>query len=636
MDADTAAANTVTFPIPDAIVLKQKGRFLPRPYSARLHAQMVGPQRRATLLGLLVLLSFWIVQCQGRDNQELEALFDGPFEVLVPATTDHYSRPQYDLSSYEAYDSLSFFSDAPDDPFAEAKRDDPHWVDGAARDVLNASMRRAQQQGESDYPSAALYLLSPSVYRERKAPQSLQLSYPPDGAVFPPNLCEIRIDWDDEVNDLWQVTVGLKDTSASWSIVTENRHWRFPEQLWDQVQHLAQAREAWIQVKGVRRPATDLQPVTVQATKKISFRTSKWAADNHLVYRIVVPPFNKRKTPSTYSRDISSFEVSPFLLARDNYCYNCHTFSAKTGTTGMVSVQVRYMSPGSDLPVYLGLYDIDRQQGWKAKLPFDIQMSTFMAWSPNGKFLAFSANQQLVTFSPTVFETQFAGQPTSDLAIYDIEEETAFVLPGADDPDKLELLPRWSMDGQRIVFSSAAVGLHPAKTLYDLYEIDFDDGNGGKRRMVPGATDNGRSNYFPRFSPDSKWLSFCQSDGGILMKSSSDIFLLPADLSGTPRRLESNVDYAADSWHSWSSDGHWLVFASKRDDGIYARLYLTEIDEEGHASPAIRLPLLEEPLASFNIPEFVAQKPRIEEPELFDIVRVEALAREVAALDQRR
>ena len=77
-------------------------------------------------------------------------------------------------------------------------------------------------------------------------------------------------------------------------------------------------------------------------------------------------------------------------------------------------------------------------------------------------------------------------------------------------------------------------------------------------------------------------------------------------------------------------------FASKRDDGIYARLYLTEIDDEGHASPAIRLPLLEEPLASFNIPEFVAQKPRIEEPELFDIVRVEALAREVAALDQRR
>ena len=118
-------------------------------------------------------------------------------------------------------------------------------------------------------------------------------------------------------------------------------------------------------------------------------------------------------------------------------------------------------------------------------------------------------------------------------------------------------------------------------------------------------------------------MSFCQADAGILMKSSSDIYLLPATLQGAPQRLESNVEFAADSWHSWSSNSRWLVFASKRDDGIYARLYMTQIDEEGQASPAVRLPLREDPLVSFNIPEFVAQRPRIAERDLFEAVRVE-------------
>ena len=84
------------------------------------------------------------------------------------------------------------------------------------------------------------------------------------------------------------------------------------------------------------------------------------------------------------------------------------------------------------------------------------------------------------------------------------------------------------------------------------------------------------------------------------------------------------MDYAADSWHSWSSNSHWLVFATKRDDGIHAMLYLTQIDDEGRASPAIRLPLRRVPQASYNIPEFVAEQPKIEERKLFDAIRVDA------------
>ncbi len=550
-------------------------------------------------------------------------LFDGPFEIVQPERRPAYRAAAYDLSAYgRPVEAKPAFTGMSSEREGTAG---PTWVDGEAREVLRAAMAAAA--GESR-PHAALDLVSPSVYRETPPSRVLALTYPPRGAVFPPNLAPPRIDWQDEANDAWQVSLGIGDGPAEWTQVTTDRQWRLAPPVWEAIRQRAVEAAAWVQVKGVRRTEDGWSPA-VQATPRVRFRVSRWPADEAIVYRLVTPPFNMRKTPSTYTRRVGSFEVQPFLLARDQYCYNCHTFSSKSGASGKIGVQVRYMARGADLPVYLGIYDLEARQGWKARLPFDVQMSTFMSWSPDGRWLAFSANQQLVTLSPVVYETQHAGEPTSDVAIYDTRRNEAYLLAGADSEDRLELLPRFSADGRRIVFCSAPVGEHPALVRYDLHEIPFDGGAPAAARPVPGAAANGRSNYFPRFSPDGRWLSFCQSDGGLLMKSSSDIHLMPADLSAPPTRLASNADHAADSWHSWSSNSRWIVFASKRDDGIFARLYMTRIDDEGRASPAVRLPVEEEPLRSFNIPEFLARPPRVSEAELFEAVRVEQEARTV-------
>ena len=571
------------------------------------------------------------VYLEWAEQERREALFASPCQVVDPGESGYYASLEYDLSDYADYGLVSFFTRPGDDPLdqGDQREDDPTWVDGAARWRLQASMRRAAAEGVAEGNPVALYLYSPTVYREQKPAPWLRIAYPPDGAVFPPNLCEPRVDWEDPICDLWQVNVGVTGTPLEWRAIIEERSWRFPSEIWEVVRREGVGRTVWIQVKGVEDGDTGDRVGEVMGSQKIHFRVSAWPVDDVIVYRMVVPPFNKRKTPDTFARSISSFEERPFLLARDQYCYNCHTFSSKTGTTGKLSVQSRYMRPGSKLPVYLGIYDIDQQRGWKAKLPFDIQMSTFMSWSTDGRWLAFSANQQLVTFEPIVFETQFAGEPTSDLAIYDAVDNVSYLLPGGDDPERLEILPSWSLDGQRLVFCSGPPGLHPAQTRYDLCEIPFNGGRGGEARPIPGASGNGRSNFYPHFSPDGKWLSFVQADAGILIKASSDIYLMPADLRGIPRRLEANVEGVADSWHSWSSNSRWLVFATKREDGIFARLYMTEIDDQGYSSPAVRLPLKEEPFASFNIPEFVAQWPQVDESELFEVVRVETPAREV-------
>ena len=472
--------------------------------------------------------------------------------------------------------------------------------------------------------SVSARMRSPTVYRERRPSRLLRISYPPDRAVFPPNLCRPYLEWEDDMNDVWQVTVEIDGAGLEWSAITSARRHRLPKAVWRSVCEHAVDRDARIQVLGVRRSECQ-RPV--HASKPVRVRVSRDPADECIVYRLVTPPFSAQSSPDTLARHIGSTETRPFLSSRGRYCFNCHTFSSKSSSRGKLAIQSRYL-PDDPYPlrIYFGIYDIERRHGRRVKLPFAIQMTTFSAWSPDGSKLAISANQQVGALAPIVLETQNVTVPTSDIAVYDLAANRAYLLPGASAPDRLGVYPRWTPDGKSIVFSAAAKGRQGAPVQFDLQIVPFNDGRGGEPRDIPGASHNGKSNYFARFSPDGKWLSFCQCNAGSLIKSSSDIWLMPAHLREPARPLACNARYAADSWHSWSSNSRWLVFTSKRDDGIYARLYLTHIDAAGCASPAVRLPLPRPPLACFNIPEFVTDWPGLTDDDLFETVRVQAPA----------
>ena len=133
------------------------------------------------------------------------------------------------------------------------------------------------------------------------------------------------------------------------------------------------------------------------------------------------------------------------------------------------------------------------------------------------------------------------------------------------------------------------------------------------------------SNFAPRFSPDGKWIVFNKADWSSLVAPTAYLWVTPADGSSLPRKLECNSKYdeearetsetpsAMDSHHSWSSNSRWLLFASKRDDGIFARIYFTEISEDGHASPPVMLPVLDEPtMMCYNVPEFLGYRPTVD------------------------
>jgi tricorn protease-like protein len=114
------------------------------------------------------------------------------------------------------------------------------------------------------------------------------------------------------------------------------------------------------------------------------------------------------------------------------------------------------------------------------------------------------------------------------------------------------------------------------------------------------------SNYFPRYSPDGRWIVFCRAKSFMLLQPDSEVYIIGAD-GGKARRLGCNTS-RMNSWHSFSPNGKWLVFASKaRSD--YTHLCLTHIDDNGFSTPAVLLEHFTEPDRAANIPEFVNAAP---------------------------
>jgi Tol biopolymer transport system component len=245
----------------------------------------------------------------------------------------------------------------------------------------------------------------------------------------------------------------------------------------------------------------------------------------------------------------------------------------------------------------------------------------YPSWSPDEKYVAFSTNRIVQTFHAIPDKKIEVLDTLSDVIVYNLKEHSISTVPAIASKGRLETFPTWSPDGKSLYFCSAK-SVSPKEYTnirYDLLRIAFDPEKGGFGAVdtVYKAAETGKSVSFPRVSPDGKQVMFCLSDYGnfSIWHPESDLYLLDLETKEITRP-NINSDQT-ESYHTWSSSGRWLVFSSRRLDGLYTRPYFSHFDNKGTFSKPFILPQ-EDPLfydrflKSYNIPELVKSKVKLD------------------------
>jgi hypothetical protein len=362
--------------------------------------------------------------------------------------------------------------------------------------------------------------------------------------------------------------------------------------------------------------------------KTITNKIATETVDPYLYYRILYPGYESWAELSINRRSLESFKSRALIenSVVDENCINCHSFN--NGKSDDFLFHMR----GSLGGTYFYSQGNFRKINLKTK-----EMkngAVYPRWHPSGKFVAFSSNKIIQRFHAADNKKVEVSDLESCLVLYDVDKNEIMNIALTDKDKSMDTYPEWSPDGKYLYFCRAAqIGeKYDFKEIkYNLCRVPFDIEKRvfGSVELVFDAAIINKSIAFPRISPNGKFLILTLFDYGCFPIWHKEADLYSINLSDfKASRLDLNSDYS-DSYHSWSSNGKWLIFSSKRGDGLTARPYISYMREDGASDKPFILPQ-EDPefyqgfLKSFNIPEFSTEKIDINPGEIRKLAKTAA------------
>jgi hypothetical protein len=354
-----------------------------------------------------------------------------------------------------------------------------------------------------------------------------------------------------------------------------------------------------------------------------------------VTYRLIPPGYETYGSMGLYQRNLSNFEQKPILENKlvDSDCMNCHT--PNRTNPGQFTFHVRgehgatVVRNGSQLHV---LAPRNQDLGGSMVYPF---------WHPSGKYIAYSTNQTHQNFHQLRDRKVEVYDDRSDIIIYNIAAQEIQLNSIVATDNHLENYPVFSPDGKSLYFCAAdridSIWTQYKDIKYNICRIDFDAETGRLGESVDtivNARQSGKSANMPRLSYDGRFLLYTISDYGCfpIWHPEADLWMMDL-ISGENWPLKTVNSHDSESFHNWSLNSRWILFTTRRDDGLYTQLYLAHIDADGKASKPFRLPQQNpreydlENIYSINTPEFTQAPIDINEKQLArQLMRQERIA----------
>lgn len=381
---------------------------------------------------------------------------------------------------------------------------------------------------------------------------------------------------------------------------------RFPVKLWKNM--LAESKGGRIEIEII---SEDKEKKLKKYDPVLMFIADS-PIDPYLCYRLLYPGYESWVEMKIIQRSTEDFKerslIENQLLKND--CVNCHSFRKNQPDKFLIHER------GS----LGGTYFADEGKITRRNLRTDKMTANavYPSWHPSGKYVAFSSNKTVQSFYMHPSKNIEVSDMYSSLVVYDLENNGMFACPDDDTIKYMDTFPCWAPGGDYLYFCrtpQTKAGYDIRQVKYDLVRRSFDpvSASFGRAEMVYNAHEKDKSVSFPSISPDGMFLVFTLHDYGTfsIWHREADLYLL--NLRTMSVKQMSLNSKETESYHSWSSNGKWLVFSSKRGDGLTARPYFAYFGSGDSTGKPFVLPqkdpsLYERLEKTFNRPELITGK----------------------------